>query len=830
MEGDIADEAIPDVRGFTSDDAPLASVVFRTTGVPLRNNDEFTRYSSTLISNTEMRGEKKERHHIIGYQIGRRRDTTLVPYTVEDENISSMDQRIQLSEAWTHELQTAVTKEMNVSPSFRCADLSGVVYRLSAALATYTLTGDITRQDLAGGQELRVSALRTMTEAMPVVGTVFVPRNANLLDSPAAFSALVYAINGAGSAVVTDRVQVDANNAVMIPHYNGHSLAMGILTALRILFSMYKSAGAGCIAGLAYTIGIHSVGSVVSASDEGGYMRDVLRMCQYGRPYGGIYAEALRGYTHFPVFSKGDMAAAQTLVDGSLLKTAGLTALCDPLTDISGRKYPTLFATGDIAPEGAITAPYEGDDADLRSQSIRSEIASTCRRFCDRYVTGLGEMVVGDTGGQAVASDALTHMFNMAASSAGNRHTCFDVVAPYYWIEPTSLFQKKDSGPATREGHGLMCGTFERSESDAYPKARITVNDSSELGVAFEYRSVRTTPGLVHMYLTRGDGLAHVSPYQFRSERMALVGGGHVGADAPGGNVAETRAMGRSFASYFWRHGFTMLPSPAEALYLGAEIGAKFELRTGSWLQSRETDVVLPTTDSGVNTVVYTTRPPSSAGVGGIRDHGTNVRRARNRAVMSLEACNRLPSLGPSARAVDLTIQDDEPGSFGMSLPDDNYRLAVQVLGGDVGRLEIGDSHRGPARGPIYHDDRQRFRPNASGSAGSSGGGQGMAGKTVGAGARPAPPAAAAGGEVKRAGDAGTRGPRMTPAQFDAAQKRASVDAGSKTSLGEGDTVARDMKAESYASGTTRGQAPKLAPEPHRGGGTGLEGTPPDPS
>lgn len=100
-------------------------------------------------------------------------------------------------------------------------------------------------------------------------------------------------------------------------------------------------------------------------------------------------------------------------------------------------------------------------------------------------------------------------MFEIAAAKTEpNRHTVDKVLALYSWIEPTTLFTRIDASPSATHGYGVLAGTHETSEKPAYPKATQISEGSLYIAVAYEHRSTRTVPGLVHMYKHTQGGLA----------------------------------------------------------------------------------------------------------------------------------------------------------------------------------------------------------------------------------------------------------------------------------------------------------------------------------
>lgn len=79
-------------------------------------------------------------------------------------------------------------------------------------------------------------------------------------------------------------------------------------------------------------------------------------------------------------------------------------------------------------------------------------------------------------GGSDEACGTLHLWFNIAAESRlMNRHMSGEMVAPFFRIEPTTLFKNKDNGMTTSAGFGMLCGTMENNKSEAYPIGSQTI-------------------------------------------------------------------------------------------------------------------------------------------------------------------------------------------------------------------------------------------------------------------------------------------------------------------------------------------------------------------
>lgn len=147
-------------------------------------------------------------------------------------------------------------------------------------------------------------------------------------------------------------------------------------------------------------------------------------------------------------FQKGNPVGAQTAVDGALLKTAACVQLADPLVEIGTRHYPTVFDVGSVDNAGTVV----GNVTEGSNKSHRARIAADCHHFCVNVVFLWAEIVVGGAAqGVQRAGRGMQTMFELAAEvDAPNRHITGKVVAPFSWIEPTSLFRHMDTSLSTR--------------------------------------------------------------------------------------------------------------------------------------------------------------------------------------------------------------------------------------------------------------------------------------------------------------------------------------------------------------------------------------------
>jgi porphobilinogen deaminase len=115
------------------------------------------------------------------------------------------------------------------------------------------------------------------------------------MSDEACFCALVAAANSVGSRVVTDVLALsNDNNSPTIVRYENAQLAQGCMAGIRMIMSMMDISCAGAIGAYAITKGVHSIATVVGHTDEGSWMRTVLRQGKFCPSYGGVFHFRIR--------------------------------------------------------------------------------------------------------------------------------------------------------------------------------------------------------------------------------------------------------------------------------------------------------------------------------------------------------------------------------------------------------------------------------------------------------------------------------------------------------------------------------------------------------
>jgi hypothetical protein len=425
---------------------------------------------------------------------------------------------------------------------------------------------------------------------------------------------------------------------------------------------MYQEMDAGAVMAYAITSGVHNLLSVVSHTDEGGLTRDAFRAVDFTPSFGGIFISDVRSYVGLPMPDVYSLQSFQSLVDSIAIGSAGLVALSDPLVDYEGRKYPTVFtARGSV--QGVSGEEAEGT---IETQvDLIGQIASEAYPFAVKYIDNLGRLFCVN-GEVPLAAEHLAlgfEMLSLASSSdledgAGeptNRHLSMVTAAPWYWVEPTSLFTSQfcDSD-AARAGFGPMVAVNEVKHEPMFEWTSVVAEGGTSMDVVHSWRSARTNALMVHLRLSKKDGLANMVPKQFSAQRFHMVGG-TTGVD-------KLRDRGGDIRSYMWGRGQSPIPAPAEAIYLGKGIGSVCHLYAAGGevldcVATRFPDKL----DLGSGTVKMSVSRPFGVANGAIMDFDKCVSRTRTQAARALARAREVLLACSSACVTRMEAGDFEP-------------------------------------------------------------------------------------------------------------------------------------------------------------------------
>nr|QFX68258.1 coat protein [Bipolaris maydis victorivirus 2] len=707
-------------RFLASGASPLTGAVAGISAGTIQQDNQYRRYRSGLTIGVHEHGSMTQYRRSIFYEVGRRYGRLNDALGPHPDEAVPVDASVRINAAEAANFEGYARRYSNFSPQWAMMDLAGIAERLAKSVAAQSIFGGVNVANVRAGLPVRVVALGTLDSPQTASNSsVFIPRTVDTVGNDHVFAVLVAAANGEGAAVTTDVLRLDANtNEPIIPAVSGHSLGTACVEALRIVGANMEASGAGDVFAYAVTRGIHAIVSVVGHTDEGGYMRELLRYGRFRTPYGGIN-QALRDYPALPAAGSLSASTMSAWVDAIALKTAAIVAHCDPTVTATGGVYPTIFtaAAGDVSPPGT----DEGDTvADADGRAIGRQIAGDLGRFSPLYMGGLNRIFGLQTNSQV----AEAHFCSVAGAYLSNnvdRHLRHKTVAPYFWIEPTSLIDVNFLGtPAEAAGFGSLATPGETAHIPTFERHRELDRgrNANFPTVAFKLRSARTS-GLIAAHAAAPEPLAHLKLYQFDEDSIVLAGD----QGPTNGNVRVKHAAADPLSSYLWVRGQSAIPAPAEFVNIQGSYAAKY--MNVDWSNDFDGTVTdLPEAWELEHDTQWRVTVPtafSTTGPSNYADRG--ARRARSRAAIALaQAALRARAYGEANSPV-IGVSNVPPTW-------EEERAPTQTWQGDLHHSDPGQTTgraigappdhtapiRGPAAVPIPHQQPLRGAPYARGS------------------------------------------------------------------------------------------------------------------
>nr|QDH90570.1 MAG: hypothetical protein H4RhizoLitter2099_000001 [Totiviridae sp.] len=683
----------------------------------IQTDDQYRRYRAGLSIGVFEHGSLTYKRRSIFYEVGRRysRLSDALAYNRNDTGGIDIDASVSINPAQAANFEGWARKYSNFAPQWEMMDLCAIVERLAKGVAAQSVFGAVGTSHLRGGQDIRVVALGTLDSPQTAsTSSVFIPRTVDSVGMDHVFAVLVAAANGEGASVTTDVLRLNPiTSEPIVPAVSGPAFATACVEALRILGANFEESGAGDLFSYAVTRGVHYIVSVVSHSDEGGWFRGALRACRFRVPYGGIN-QALRAYPALPPLASSSASAASAWVDAIALKTAGLVAHCDPCVTGPGGLYPTVFTsnTGSIGAAGC--TGEAGTDNDARA--IGRQISGDTSRFAPTYIRGLN-MLFGRQTNSGVAEAHFSSAVASAAYDSTDRHLRHKTVAPYFWVEPTSLIPNNYLGSvAERAGCGSLATVGLESTTPYFERLReldrgMHANYST---IAFKMRSARTS-GLVAAYAATPADLAGLKLYQFDESSIVLAGD----QGPTPGDVPSKHAAADPLSSYLWKRGQSPIPAPAEFLNIQGSYAAKYKIVT--WDDDFDATLgdVPEVWEMEQHDVRWRVTVPTAISPGKSNAPDTGARRARARAAIALaQASIRSRGWGESASPV-ITISNSPP-TWDDITPVPAAHTGLQTHASDPGRTLIPAvpnepppvvEHLGAPLAPVPHHQPLRGPP-----------------------------------------------------------------------------------------------------------------------
>lgn len=652
----------------------------------LTEDGKYRRYRVDSFTSTSLRGNTDMALKAASYYIGRcgAQGSGLNRH---GESTNAMSTAIRVSDYAAADFAGSARRYANFSGDFSVMDLAGMAERLAAGIAHYSVHGTLNPSLLRGGGAVSVIAIGATTAPVAAsTGHVWIPRCADAVTAPNTFCALLNAASGEGATVVTDLLQVDNDNVPVVPSAEGAELAEGCYHALRLIGGNYEVAGAGDIFAYAVVRGVHKAVTVAAHTAEGGWFRTALRAGRFATPFGGLNTRHWE-YIGLP---RALSTAAQTyagLTDSIALASAAAVAACDPLVTIGGVRLPTVMAASGA---GLDEPGMQEEPVPNRGASLASQLAHQSGEFCRLYSRACSR-IMAIKGESGLACQHLLACIRLA-DLANDRHLQNNVIAPYFWVEPTGLCTlSKQEFPAVAEGYAQLAEVGHDSEMPLLPDAYDVKAAGPRVRATFSWASARKVGLLLHLNQHPENGLSHMRLRAADAGAWALLG-------SAGESVASRLQAGRTTNSMLWTRGDSLIIAPSEAIYTKRWVTAEF--LTHSWDEdSGDTTLLhMPTASELANGHVrVTTTRAIPWGVGPLRGDPRDVSRVRTRAVQAL------------ARAHAIAGADFDDGFVEVSFtapagPQDRGVSLVGPTGGTPatakGAGDVSDTQRATESGP----------------------------------------------------------------------------------------------------------------------------------
>jgi hypothetical protein len=313
--------------------------------------------------------------------------------------------------------------------------------------------------------------------------------------------------------------------------------------------------------------------SVASSGADGTVVRDVLRSIKYKASFGGINT-ANRGWAGIPQPVVGSRESIVGIVDFMALQVAAASSVSDPLMELDGRVYPTVFVAANMPIADPVTLksqtldPSDTANASRCSNSLLGQAASNCGKFNRCFVRELRRAWLlenQDEASSRMAEGRAVSVLNLGwqLMVEGGRVAVNKVAfAPYYWAEPTGILRLTAGRAADDAGYGVKCDIYQQCEMPFFSGR--TSGRSTHAG--YELTTAWSTARNAGIFLAEGPAAVaaqnvHVVQCEearwshiAKSEAAGIVpwlrNGGHLSATSPDAN----------------RNAF---PAPTDGMYLG---------------------------------------------------------------------------------------------------------------------------------------------------------------------------------------------------------------------------------------------------------------------
>lgn len=462
---------------------------------PLVQGNDFTplNFIQSVGVNLPQRSKRRMENKFINVRVTS--DAQLLQFVDHTGLPSVVQTRFELGTSASASLMRLVHENSahGMTPSH--LEATGIVQHLTSCIGFFAVTGELPWQVITGGREPSFGSLETAinSRALHNGSSLYIPTNVQSKYSPATFWILIGCCAFFGTRVITNAVELSSQTgAARIFTYSDGEAARGCVEALMFLGGVFAEAGKLALFSYAFTRGLHAPISVHGHSDEGGIFRDMLRSGSFATPYGSLPGEAtplggllLPGGTDHMTIASWYYSWAFT--------TAALVAHCSPTTLFNGAHHIVVV-------DGVNQAARVRNICFLLPEFLETYLTCLCTYFgsVDDVRLPTSHMVA------AVRSDNRLHQ--------DNRHLAREVLAPFFWIEPTGWIHP--AVPTTpMEAAGL--GSFARAlSSSEMPLTRnghlLEQEDTFSSTMRFSYSSARSTGFIAALHRAPTNGLGAV--------------------------------------------------------------------------------------------------------------------------------------------------------------------------------------------------------------------------------------------------------------------------------------------------------------------------------
>lgn len=612
-------------------------------------------FSSMLTMRTVIHGMTRQACATTLYRIGARakQKTSLIPDCVSP----AVCIRCEPTPAYTALLDPYVNRKILVSSHE--LSTAAIVERLAKAISKFSIWGVLTLKDLCASESANIRILSGRTQSAILPTELFIPSELWHADRQA-MAVIMYAASAAGTMVVLDNLPVEKNGRPEVPYMVDGKLAIACYKALVYLGQLADICNQGSLWAYAFTRGIHACATVISHTDEGGYVRYILRRGAFEKPCGVLPKLNPTSWSGIPLNIGNSLAAIQNVVMSCLLSTAAGVALADPTVTIGEQIMPEVLTVEQNQPLLDFTCTetsVDDDEVQLRAAQV---VAENCERFSRNYIYVLTKLF----GYGYVNYEAAYHLVAAFSWYTVEKHSYRDTANGvtrdkylvdrhllrtghyWFWIEPTSILSTSFSEmPAAAIMSGPRVLPFKSQSYPALPKAVKYVQALGATGAVLDFSSARRCPAIDFLRESPKDGLAYM--------RVAGLNPGCVacsGVDDSKDKLALNTLLAQrpSLAKLCWKRSDARVNAPAELLVLGTHTAITLIHNTCVTEAGGVRPTPLPMPDELSSwTITYSTTAPTYVGVFANASIPPRVRQMRGKAAAAFAAAAQSYEHGP---------------------------------------------------------------------------------------------------------------------------------------------------------------------------------------